>query len=90
MKHSAVLSLATLSTTLMLSLSAHAHDPKAFDRMMEADPAATTVSACDELKLKQHENASADADIKRLQGLCDAEKKTKSASDADHASAGKK
>ena len=89
MKHSVVLSLATLSMALLLSLSANAHDPKAFDQMMEAEPAAA-ISACDELKLKQHENASADADIKRLKGLCDAEKKTQSAPDADHASAGKK
>jgi len=88
MKHSVVLSLATLSTALLLSLSVHAHDPKAFDQMMEAEPAAA-ISACAELELEQHKNASADADIKRLEGLCDAEKKTESASDADHASAGK-
>lgn len=89
MKHSAILSLAMLSTALMSSFSVQAHDPRAFDRMMEADPAATTVSACDELELKKHGNASADADIKRLESLCDAEKKTESALDADHASTGK-
>ncbi|KGM56150.1 hypothetical protein N799_04995 [Lysobacter arseniciresistens ZS79] len=72
-----------------MSLSANAHDPKAFDQMMEAEPAAT-ISACDELEVKQHESASADTDIKDLKARCDAEKKAESASDADHASAGKK
>src|SRR3546814_14771635 len=65
MKHSVALALATLSTTLLLSLAANAHDPKAFDQMMEAAPAAT-VSACDELEVKQQEGASADPDIKDL------------------------
>ena len=89
MKHAALLSLATLSTALALSLPASAHDPKAFDRMMDAEPAAT-VSACDELKLKQQQNASADADIEALKVRCDAEKKAATASDSGHASAHKK
>src|SRR3546814_5509382 len=81
MKHSVALSLATLSTTLLLSLAANAHDPKAFDQMMEAAPAAT-VSACDELEVKQQEGASADTDIKDLKARCDAEKKAENASDS--------
>src|SRR3546814_6641841 len=79
MKHSVALSLATLSTTLLLSLAANAHDPKAFDQMMEAAPAAT-VSACDELEVKQQEGASDDTDIKDLKARCDAEKKAENAS----------
>src|SRR3546814_13676635 len=84
MKHSVALSLATLSTTLLLSLAANAHDPKAFDQVMEAAPAAT-VSACDELEVKQQEGASADTDIKDLKARCDAEKKAENASDSGHA-----
>src|SRR3546814_5206168 len=82
---SVALSLATLSTTLLLSLAANAHDPKAFDQMMEAAPAAT-VSACDELEVKQQEGASADTDIKDLKARCDAEKKAENASDSGHRS----
>ena len=89
MKHSVVLSLATLSTALLLSLSANAHDPKAFDQMMEAEPAAA-ISACDELELKQHESVSADTEIKDLKARCDAETKSENASDSGHASTGKK
>src|SRR3546814_7303177 len=83
MKHSVALSLATLSTTLLLSLAANAHDPKAFDQMMEAAPAAT-VSACDELAVKQQEGASADTDLKDLKASCDAEKTAEHASDYGH------
>src|SRR3546814_4703206 len=68
MKHSVALSLATLSTTLLLSLAANAHDPKAFDQMMEAAPAAT-VSACDELEVKQQEGARSEEHTSELQSL---------------------
>src|SRR3546814_5106302 len=84
MKHSVALSLATLSTTLLLSLAANAHDPKAFDQMMEAAPAAT-VSACDELEVKQQEGDSADTDIKDIKARCDDEKKAENGSDYGHA-----
>src|SRR3546814_17986418 len=83
MKHSVALSLATLSTTLLLSLAANAHDPKAFDQMMAAAPAAT-ISACDELEVKQHESASADPDIQALKARFDAPKKADTDSDYGH------
>ena len=90
MKFSAPLSLATLSAALLVSLSANAHDPRAFDRMMEAEPEAATASACDELEQKQKQSAPADDDIKRLKADCDAEKKAEDASDSDEASTAKK
>lgn len=89
MKHSVKLSLATLSTVLFLSLSANAHDPAAFDRMMEAEPAAATVSACEEME-RQQAKGVAPADINALKTRCDAEKTSEDAADVSSASAARK
>lgn len=79
MKYSACLSLAMLSTALLLSLPASAHDPKEFDRMLDAAPSSVEASACAKLDALSHSKTrTADAEVKSLRARCEAEKKTKS------------
>lgn len=92
MNRSSCLSLATLSAALLLSLPATAHDPKQFDRMMDADEVKPEVSACTELdQLSEARTATPDASVKALQARCDAEKIAESKADSSHSkAAGKK
>lgn len=71
MKHSIAHFLAA-AMLLSLPLSAQAHDPKAFDRMMDAPAPEANTSACDELKHRR--DSSSATDLKALEKRCSAEK----------------
>ena len=78
MKHSSLLSLATLAASVLLAASASAHDPKDFDRMLEAAPAKAEVTACAKLDANAHSKTKlAAADVKLLRSRCEAEIKAK-------------
>ena len=78
MKHFSLLSLATLSASLLLAASANAHDPKEFDRMLDAAPAKAPVTACAKLDANARSKTKlAAADVKVLAARCSAEKKAK-------------
>lgn len=80
MNRSFCLSLAALSAALLLSLPASAHDPKEFDRMLDAAPARTEGPACAKLDALNHSKTkTADAEVKSVRARCEAEKKAKSA-----------
>ncbi len=85
MTRSSTLSLAALSAALLLSLSANAHDPRQFDRLMDAGETKPKVTACAELAaMSKQQIAAADAEVKSVQQRCEAEKKAK-AKPAAHA-----
>ena len=76
MKRSPCLSVAALS--LLLSFSASAHDPKEFDRMLDAAPARADTSACAKLDALGHgKTKPVAAELKSLRARCDVEKKAK-------------
>lgn len=76
MKRSPCLPVAALSAALLLSFSASAHDPKEFDRMLDAAPARADTSACAKLDALGHgKTKPAAAELKSLRARCDVEKK---------------
>ena len=76
MKRSPCLPVAALS--LLLSFSASAHDPKEFDRMLDAAPARADTSACAKLDALGHgKTKPAAAELQSLRARCEVEKKAK-------------
>lgn len=67
---------AVVAATALFAMSAKAHDPREFDRMMSAPEAKALPATCAQLDdAHTYSNDVANPDTKALKARCDAEKK---------------
>lgn len=65
-----------VAASSLFAMSANAHDPREFDRMMSAPQAKKIPTTCDELAdVYKFSNDVSSPDIKTLKAACDANKK---------------